>query len=147
MNTYEITKEDYELIEAAKNTIVELYEDNRHHIGAALRTNSGKIVTAVHIEAYVGRITVCGEAIAVGRAVSEGEKGFHTIAAVRHPYSDEVDREIRVVSPCGMCRELISDYSPDCFVILEIDGELKKTKIQELIPLKYTRKTADMPLA
>jgi cytidine deaminase len=58
---------------------------------------------------------------------------------VRHPYSDEEDRSMRVVSLCGICRELISDFGPACFVILEIDGELVKVKIEELIPLKYTR--------
>lgn len=79
-----------------------LYEDDKHHVAAALRTNSDDIVSAVHIEAYIGRMTVCAEAVAVGSAVSSSHKVFHSIVAVRHPYSDEVDRTIRVVSPCGM---------------------------------------------
>lgn len=108
-------------------------------MGAALKTKSGEIVTAVHMEAYVGRITVCAEAIAIGKAISEGEKEFDTIVAVKHPYSDEINRELKVVSPCGMCRELISDYAEECMVILEVDGEIVKTKISELLPLKYTR--------
>jgi cytidine deaminase len=40
-----------------------------------------------------------------------------------------------------MCRELISDYSPKCFVILEVNGELVKAEIEELIPLKYSRES------
>ncbi|WP_370295674.1 cytidine deaminase [Rossellomorea marisflavi] len=139
MNTLDLTPEDFELIESAKDKITMLYKDDKHHVAAALRTDSGDIVSAVHIEAYIGRVTVCAEAIAVGSAVSSGHKGFHTIVAVHHPYSDEVDRTIRVVSPCGMCRELIADYSPECLVILEVDGKLVKTRIGELIPLKYTR--------
>lgn len=58
---------------------------------------------------------------------------------MRHPYSDETDRSTKVVSPCGMCRELISDYAPDCYVLIEMNGELVKTKISELLPLKYSR--------
>jgi cytidine deaminase len=34
----------------------------------------------------------------------DGEKGFVTIVA--HPYSDDEERALKVVSPCGMCREL-----------------------------------------
>jgi cytidine deaminase len=60
---------------------------------------------------------------------------------LEHPYSDERNRELTVVSPCGMCRELISDYSPKCFVILEVNGELVKAEIEELIPLKYSRES------
>ncbi len=141
MKTYPLTENDFKLIDEAKSKITHLYEDDRHHVGAALKTKSGNIVSAVHIEAYIGRITVCAEAIAIGNAISNGEKYFDTIVAVRHPYSDEKNRELRVVSPCGMCRELISDYSPDCFVVLDIDGELQKTKIGELIPLKYSRES------
>jgi cytidine deaminase len=141
MKTYPLTEADGQLIDEAKRKISCLYEDDKHHVGAALRTNSGNVVSAVHLEAYVGRIAVCAEAIAIGSAISSGERHFDTIVAVKHPYSDEMDREIRLVSPCGMCRELISDYSPDCFVILDIDGELRKTKVRELIPLKYSRES------
>lgn len=139
METYELTNEDYQLIEAAKEKISSLYEDDKHHVGAAIRTSSGKIVSAVHIEAYIGRVTVCAEAITIGKSISDGEKDFDTIVAVRHPYSDELNRELKVVSPCGMCRELISDYSPNCFVIIELNEEIVKVKITELIPLKYKR--------
>jgi cytidine deaminase len=139
MKTYPLTANDYKLIDEAKSKIIQLYKDDKHHVGAALLTNYGNVVSAVHIEAYVGRVTVCAEAIAIGSAISSGESGFNTIVAVRHPYSDEENRELKVVSPCGMCRELIFDYAPECFVILEMNGELLKTKISELIPLKYSR--------
>ncbi|MBP2241593.1 cytidine deaminase [Cytobacillus eiseniae] len=139
MKTFNITKRDLELIEAATDKIAMLYEDNKHHVGAAIRTKTGEIISAVHIEAYIGRVSICAEAIAIGSAISNGQKHFDKIVAVRHPYSDEEDRNIRVVSPCGICRELISDYAPDIFVLVEINGELVKTTIEELIPLKYTR--------
>ncbi|MEC0665570.1 cytidine deaminase [Priestia flexa] len=140
MKVLELNQHDLELIEAAKQKITALYEDDKHHVGAAIRLVTGEIISTVHIEAYIGRVTVCAEAIAIGSAVSNGYKSFDTIVAVRHPYSDEEDRTIRVVSPCGMCRELISDYAPNCYVILEVDGKLVKTTIGELLPLKYTRR-------
>ncbi|WP_035436356.1 MULTISPECIES: cytidine deaminase [unclassified Bacillus (in: firmicutes)] len=139
MKTYPVTSDDLKLIEEATTKIKTLYKENCHHVGAALRTISGEIVSAVHIEAYVGRVTVCAEAIAIGSAISNGHKGFDTIVAVRHPYLDEPNREITVVSPCGMCRELISDYAPHCYVLLEVGNEIIKTTIDELIPYKYKR--------
>lgn len=139
MKTYPLTKQDYELIEEAKKKITQLYKDDKHHIGAALRTTSGKTISAVNVEAHVGRISVCAEAIAIGSALSSGEKEFETIVAVRHPYSDEENREIKTVSPCGMCRELISDYAANCFVLINIDGDVTKTKVEELLPFKYLR--------
>lgn len=139
MKIFNITKQDIQLVEEATNKITMLYEDDKHHVGAAICTKTGEFISAVHIEACIGRVSVCAEAIAIGSAISNGLRDFETIVAVRHPYSDEADRRIKVVSPCGMCRELISDYAPDCFVLLEINGELVKTTISELIPLKYTR--------
>lgn len=139
MKTFPISRQDLELIEAATKKITTLYQDDKHHVGAAIRTKTGDVISAVHIEAYIGRVTVCAEAIAIGSAISNGQKDFDTIVAVRHPYSDEVDRNIRVVSPCGMCRELIADYAPGCFVLIELNDEVVKTTIEELLPLKYRR--------
>ncbi|MEK5007602.1 cytidine deaminase [Bacillus sp. FSL K6-3312] len=139
MKTFDLSQEDVKLIDEAKKKIISLYEDDKHHVGAAVRMKTGEIISAVHIEAYIGRVTICAEAIAIGSALSNGYKNFDTIVAVRHPYSDKEDRSIRVVSPCGICRELISDFGPACFVIIEIDEEMVKVKIEELIPLKYTR--------
>ena len=72
MNTYEITESDLELIQHAKAIIQARYRPDWHHIGAAIRTKTGQMVTGVHIEANVGRVTVCGEAVAIGRAITEG---------------------------------------------------------------------------
>ena len=109
-------------------------------VGAALRTRSGRVFTGVHLEATVGRIAICAEAIAIGRAATEaGDTEIDTIVAVYHP-SDRANADIRVVAPCGMCRELISDYSSDAMVIMPAKaGGTKKRSIQDLLPDKYVR--------
>lgn len=38
MKTYPLTENDFNLIDEAKRKITQLYEDDRHHIGAALKT-------------------------------------------------------------------------------------------------------------
>ncbi|MGD6844377.1 cytidine deaminase [Bacillus infantis] len=135
--TKPLVKEDYELIHAAEEVIKKNYRYGRHHIGSVVRTASGKIFAAVHMEANVGRITVCGEAMAMGKAISEGEHEFQTIVAVAHPHPHEDIEDCWVVAPCGMCRELISDYGKGTDVILSYQGKLVKSNVMELLPEKY----------
>ncbi len=132
-----LKEEDVSLIEAARAAIISRYKPDWHVVGAALRLRSGEIVTGVHLEANVGRIAVCAEAIALGRAVTEyGSADIDTVVAVYHSR----DGEINIVSPCGMCRELISDYAPQAMVLIQ-DEELNcvKRPIMDLLPAKYQR--------
>jgi cytidine deaminase len=123
-------QQDIDLLEQARIIIKTRFKQDWHHVGAALRTRSGKTFAAVHLEAYVGRIAVCAEAIAIGMAAAEGDSDIKTIVAV--------NRHGKVVAPCGMCRELISDYSPEALVILFSEqGEI--TFVATLLPNKYLR--------
>jgi cytidine deaminase len=139
MKILPITNEDMQLVEAARKIILKYYRNGKHHVGAALRTKSGRIFSAVNLEANVGRVDVCAEAIVIGKAASEGEKDFDTIVAVRHPNPDEQNQEIKVTSPCGICRELISDYGVDVNVIFSDNNTLKKCVILDLLPYKFKR--------
>lgn len=137
MKVKPLVAQDYELIKEAEAVIEKNYIYGRHHIGSAVRTTSGDVYAAVHLEANVGRIAVCGEAVAMGKAISEGERQFETIVAVAHPHPHEDIDKCWVVSPCGMCRELISDYGKETEVIISYQDELVKCNILELLPIKY----------
>jgi cytidine deaminase len=89
-----------------------------HTVAAAIRGTDGQIWTGLHLGTTVGRLQICAEPIALGRALLEGDGTIHTAVAVRHPKPEEPDREIAIVSPCGACRELIVDYAPDARIIL-----------------------------
>jgi cytidine deaminase len=131
---------DQELVEAAVAAIKLRYRNDWQEVGAALRTRSGKIFTGVNLDAYLGRMAVCAEAVALGRAVVDlGGAGIDTIVAVRHPPPDEKDQTIAVVSPCGACRELIFDYDRDARVIVPNGKSPAAVPIGELLPNKYTR--------
>ncbi len=130
---------DRALIEAAADAIRKRYRYDWQEVGAALRLRNGKIFTGVSLDAYLGRMAVCAEAVALGQAVTQGESGIDTIVAVRHPAPDEKSREITVVSPCGACRELISDYDRAARVIVPGPNGPQLVKISELLPNKYSR--------
>jgi cytidine deaminase len=119
------------LIEEARAIIARRFKQDRHHLGAALRTRSGQVFVGVHLEANVGRIAVCAEAVAIGVAATTGDTDIEAIVTV--------DRDGEVVSPCGISRELISDYSPECEVIIPSDKGPEVVHIGDLIPRKYCR--------
>src|ERR1700754_2345586 len=134
------SKKDKELIAAATEAISERYRNDWQEVGAAMRTRDGRVITGVNIDAYIGRIAVCAEAIAIGRDITEsGDHGIETIVPVPHPKPDEPGK-IAVVSPCGICRELIHDYDAKARVIVPNNGKAPTVaKINELLPNKYWR--------
>ena len=70
LNVKTLDSKDYELIKEAKKIIEKNYRYGRHHIGSAVRTKAGSIFSAVHVEANVGRITVCGEAMVLKKCLA-----------------------------------------------------------------------------
>jgi cytidine deaminase len=129
--------DDEKLIESARTAIAKLYKENRHHIGSALRTKGGRIYTAVHLDTYVGRASVCAEAVALGRALADGESEIEAIVSVRHPRPAESDRTIRIVSPCGICREMLVDFAQGSRVIVPSENGPVAVDVGELLPRKY----------
>jgi cytidine deaminase len=50
-----------------------------------------------------------------------------------------VNRGGEVVAPCGICRELMSDYAPDAEVIAPGAEGPERASIRTLLPNKYAR--------
>jgi cytidine deaminase len=135
-----LSEADRELIEAAREAIRRRYRFDWQEVGAAIRLRSGKIFTGVSLDAYLGRMAVCAEAVALGQAItSAGETGIDTIVAVRHPPPEDKNQAIAVVSPCGACRELIWDYDRNARVIVPGEAGATVESIGDLIPNKYSR--------
>src|SRR5262249_59132252 len=104
-----LSPRDQELIAAAKKAIARRYRNDWQEVGAAMRTREGRIYTGVNLDAYLGRMAVCAEAVALGRAVTEtGETGIETIVAVRHPEPAHPDQDIAGGAPCGRFPRLLS---------------------------------------
>src|SRR6478736_1877533 len=118
MAEFSLTESDHALVSAAHQVLAQHYKLFWHTVAAAIRARDGRIWTGLHLGATVGRLSVCAEAVALGRALLEGDGRIDTVVAVRHPKPDEADRELAVVSPCGACREMFVDHAPDALVIL-----------------------------
>ena len=128
----ELTKQDLELIEQAKVTADRLHVDDIHEVAAALRTKDGKIFTGIHFDANVGFADVCGEVATICHAVAHGYREYDSIVAI---WGDGKEN-YKLLSPCGRCREVISDFGMDIWVIVGNLEKPYKLKISELLPLK-----------
>jgi cytidine deaminase len=127
MKYSEIDQTDKDLIRAAIEVLERNYAAPRHTVGAAVLCASGKTYVGVNVESC--GYGPCAEPIAIGRAISDGERQLERIVAVggaRAPHA--------VVSPCGNCRQLLVDYAPDCWVILSHGGKMMKIKVRDLLP-------------
>jgi len=103
---------------------------SKYHVGAALRTKTGRIFTGVNIENAAYPQTMCAERVAIFKAVSDGEKEFDAIAVVTDNGG----------SPCGGCRQVLAEFGLDTLVLLANGkGELlKEMTVQELLPEAFT---------
>jgi cytidine deaminase len=136
----EIDPSDRDLIQAASDVLRKNEQDTRHTVGAAVQCSSGKVYRGVNIESC--GYGPCAEQIAIGRAISEGERHLERIVAVGGPPASR-----KVLSPCGNCRQLLVDYAPDCWVILAHPSGVVKVKARELMPDAYEHLVRDPPAA
>ena len=132
MRTYDLDSQDHELIEAASAALERNFDAERHTVGAAVLTGSGKIYSAVNVES-VG-YGPCAEPIAVGSAISAGERELLRIVAVGNEQTPH-----SLLSPCGNCRQLLSEYAPDCMVIIEHESRPVKVRAIDLLPEAYRK--------
>ncbi|MBL8710544.1 MAG: cytidine deaminase [Rhodospirillaceae bacterium] len=134
-----LSSDDQALIDAATGFIRQRYIENRHHIGAAIRGGSGRVYLGLHLDTYVGRCSVCAEAVALGSALSAGETSIDCVVSVRHPRPREQHGQPKIVSPCGICREMLVDFAPGATVIMMREGALARIPVADLLPDKYRR--------
>jgi cytidine deaminase len=134
-----LTAADHALIAAAHDVLARHYKLFWHTVAAAIRGRDGRVWTGLHIGATVGRLSICAEAVALGRAILDEADAIEAIVAVRHPKPDEADRELAVVPPCGACREMFLDHCPDALVIIHGPRGLQKVPVSQLLPAPYRR--------
>jgi cytidine deaminase len=128
----ELEAADRELIDHAKEALLRLYMKGRHEVAAAVRTASGEVFAGIHIEAAVGFADVCGEIAAICHAVAHGCRDVDAIVALTGDESGKV----QLMAPCGRCREVISDFNKNAWVIVGTMDRPYKMRAAELLPLK-----------
>jgi cytidine deaminase len=99
-------------------------------VGAAVLTASGHVYLGANVENASYGLTICAERAAASAAVTAGERDFAAIAVASRGG----------VSPCGACRQFLSEFSPDLPVIMvdSLDTEnVRETKLGKLLPMRF----------
>lgn len=110
-----MSAEDVALLRRAEELLGRVRVAGRHEVATALRTADGGVYTGVHLEGSCRRSSICAEGVALGAAKAAGaDLLVESIVSVQVKPAGV----FRVIAPCGVCRELISDYSPDATVWL-----------------------------
>jgi cytidine deaminase len=108
-NAGELDPTDLELLESARKIASNAYAPySRFRVGAALRLASGRIVLGTNVENAAFPSGICAERTAISSAASNypGDKPVTmAIAAI----DDKNNLTEDIVSPCGNCRQVISE--------------------------------------
>lgn len=94
-------------------------------VGAALLTESGKIIAGCNVENASYGLTICAERSAVFTAVGMGETSFKAIAiATAGGYP-----------PCGACRQVLAEFCGSLPVILVNSDDPADQQMHDLAQL------------
>ena len=122
-------KEEYKkLIKEAEKARKRAYTPySKFKVGAAVLCADGKIFIGCNIESASFGLAVCAERVAIFKAISEGSTKFEAIAVV-----GDTDKPC---SPCGACRQVVSEFGEDIpLIMVNLKGDVKIKKIKELLP-------------
>ncbi len=81
---------------------------SRFAVGAAVLTSDGCVFSGCNVENASFGLTICAERNAVAAAVASGQR----------PLAVAVVTEDGDVAPCGACRQVLAEFSPDMPVVL-----------------------------
>ena len=120
-----------ELIRAAREAREKAYVPySGFRVGAAVLGRSGRIFTGCNVENASYGATICAERTAFVKAISEGERQFDYVVV----YSSVPEP----VSPCGICRQFMSEFGLDTLVTMAGDaGAAFTVRVRDLLPSAF----------
>jgi cytidine deaminase len=105
---------------------------SRYRVGAAILTRSGRIYAGCNVENASYGATVCAERSAVAAMVVAG--GVDPVACA------VVSAGPRPGAPCGVCRQVLSEFARDLLIVLVAEdsrgkiGTKRRVRLRALLP-------------
>ncbi len=116
-----------ELLAAARRARERAYAPySQFHVGAAVETEEGAIVTGCNVENASYGLSICAERVALTRAVAEGHRAFRAIA-IAGPEGVETP-------PCGACRQFMAEFNDGMRVSFTSSDGVIETTLEKLLP-------------
>ena len=103
---------------------------SRYAVGAAALAKSGEIYTGCNVENAAYPSAMCAERVAIYKGVSDGERAFVALAVVTS----------NLGSPCGACRQVLSEFAADDAVIVLASARgnrRKKFSMKQILPDRF----------
>jgi cytidine deaminase len=115
------------LLEAAKKVREHAYAPHSHFkVGAALLTRDGNVYVGCNVENASFGATTCAERNAIAAMVAAGERDLQAIAVYAGSEA--------ATFPCGICRQVIYEFSGDARVIVVDNDNVREVEISSLLP-------------
>ncbi len=140
-NQNELTPPDQLLVSAALAARAGSHSPySEFQVGAAVQLADGQIITGANIENAAYGPTTCAEQVALFSVMKLGQettKQVRTIAVVGP------DQKPTLITPCGVCRQVIKEVEdivsqPLRILMVKVNGEIYETVgIENLLPLGF----------
>lgn len=104
-------------------------------VGAALLCADGSIFTGANIENASFSPTICAERVAFFTAINNNKREFLAIAIVGGNAGKTISE---FCPPCGVCRQVMSEFCKGDFKIILSDGKTNKIMtLDEILPSRF----------
>lgn len=104
---------------------------SHYDVGAAVLTQCGHIFTGCNVENASYGLTMCAERVAIGKAISEGQRKLLAVAVATRDGG----------SPCGACRQVLAEFADGSLEVFLINPEgqrLAHLTLDELLPRRFS---------
>lgn len=126
---------ELKLIELAKKATENSYSPySKFRVGAALLCKDGSVFLGCNVENASFGATNCAERTAIYSAIANGNRDFSMLAIVATS-----DGKITAYTPpCGICRQVLSEFCDKDFKIILSNGkDIKTLTMQEILPFPF----------
>lgn len=129
------TTQKNELIQKAISVRKNSYSPySNYKVGAALLSTNGKIFVGTNFENVAFGAGICAERVALGAALSNGERSFLAICIC----GNNID-----ITPCGICRQALSEFNDLEIICCDENGSERIYMLSSILPYAFQKKQLD----
>lgn len=111
----DLTAQEEELVARARHARDSAYAPySGFPVGAALQVADGRVYLGANVENASYPATICAERVALPAAVVAGHRDLALLAVAGSGPA--------VVTPCGICRQVLFEFAPDLAILATGDG-------------------------